>query len=233
MPGAADPAGFLGQRSSSSEIDQKGIAMAYLLPTDYENYGLSAGTTPDWVTAATALINSFCRRPDLNVTQYQERLRIVSGTQRVRLSYLPLAPLGAAMSPLVAMEGKYGMPRRGELVAVPMLEAALAFSLPGEWTVIDPTAVDYAADTGELTLPWNVMGLPYNEVMVTYTAGLAVIGDDVKSACAQIVRNAQAQPALNTSMTKLDTMQMRYFSSSLLDETVQALLRPYVASRMG
>lgn len=207
--------------------------MAYLLPTDYENYGLPAGTTPDWVTAATALINSFCRRPDLNVTQYQERLRIVSGTQRVRLSYLPLATLGTATSPLVAMKGKYGMPRRGELVAVPMLEAALAFSLPGEWTSIDPTAVDYAVDTGELTLPWNVMGLPYNEVMVTYTAGLAVIGDDVKSACAQIVRNAQAQPALNTSMTKMDTMQMKYFSSSLLDETVQALLRPYVASRMG
>ena len=207
--------------------------MAYLLPTDYENYGLPAGTTPDWVTAATALINSFCRRPDLNVTQYQERLRMVSGTQRVRLSYLPLAPLGTATSPLVAMEGKYGQPRRGEVVAVPMLEAALAFSLPGQWTAIDPTVVDYAADTGELTLPWNVMGLPYNEVMVTYTAGLLVIGDDVKSACAQILRNAQAQPALNTSMTKMDTMQMRYFSSSLLDETVQALLRPYVASRMG
>ena len=107
--------------------DRKGFAMAYLLPTDYENYGLPAGTTPDWVTAATALINSFCRRPDLNVMQYQERLRIVSGSQRVRLSYLPLAPLGAATSPLVAMEGKYGQPRRGELVAVPMLEAALAF----------------------------------------------------------------------------------------------------------
>ena len=207
--------------------------MAYLLPTDYENYGLPAGTTPDWVTSATALINSFCRRPDLNVMQYQERLRIVSGSQQVRLSYLPLAVLGTASSPLVAMEGKYGHPRRGEMVAVPMLEAALAFSLPGEWTAIDPASVDYAADTGELTLPWNVTGLPYNEVMVTYTAGLAVIGDDVKSACAQIVRNAQAQPALNMSMTKMDTLQMRYFSSSLVDETVQAWLRPYVASRMG
>ena len=56
------------------------------------------------------------------------------------------------------------------------------FSLPGEWTAIDPSTVDYAADTGELTLPWNLLGLPYNEVMVTYTAGLAAIGDDVKSA---------------------------------------------------
>ena len=106
------------------------------------------------------------------------------------------------------------------------------FRSPGR-TSIDPTTVDYATDTGELTLPWNLLGLPYNEVMVTYTAGLAAIGDDVLFACAQIVRNAQAQPALNASMTKLDTMQMKYFSSSLLDETVQAWLQPYVASRLG
>jgi len=207
--------------------------MAYLLPADYLNYGLPAGTTPDWIAAATALINSFCRRPDLNVVQYQERLRIVSGVQTVRLSYLPLAPLGTAASPIVSIQGRYGRPRRGEVPEVPLLEAALAFSLPGEWTAIDPTTVDYATDTGELTLPWNVLGLPYNEVSVTYTAGLTTIGDDVMFACAQIVRNAQAQPALNASMTKLDTMQMKYFSSSLLDETVQAWLRPYVVSRLG
>ena len=88
-------------------------------------------------------------------------------------------------------------------------------------------------NTGELTLPWNVLGLPYNEVQVTYTAGLATIGDDVKSACAQIVRNAQATPALNASMSRIDTMQVKYFSSSLIDETVQAWLNPYVANRLG
>ena len=207
--------------------------MAYLLPADYVNYGLPAGTTPDWVTAATALINSYCRRPDLNVIQYTERLRIVGGSQTVRLTYLPLTPLGDATSPLVTIEGRYGRPRRGEIAQVALVEIALAFSLPGQWTAIDPTTVDYAVDTGELTLPWNVMGLPYNEVSVTYTAGLAVSGDDVKSACAQLVRNAQAQPALNASMTKMDTMQMRYFSSSLLDETVMTWLRPYVANRLG
>ncbi len=90
------------------------------------------------------------------------------------------------------MEGKYGQPRRGEMAQLPMLETALAFSLPGQWTAIDVNTVDCDPATGELTLPWNVMGLPFNEVIVTYTAGLALIGDDVKSACAQIVRNAQA-----------------------------------------
>jgi len=207
--------------------------MAYLEPADYSNYGLPAGTTADWITAATALINSYCRRPDLNVIQYNERSRVTAGAQTVRLSYLPLAPLAPATTPLVGIEGRYAKPRRGELRREPLSEIAWAFSLPGQWTAIDPTLVDFDANTGELTLPWNVLGLPYNEVQVTYTAGLATIGDDVKSACAQIVRNAQATPALNASMSKIDTMQMKYFSSSLIDETVQAWLNPYVANRLG
>jgi len=172
--------------------------MAYLQPADYPNYGLPAGTTADWITAATALINSYCRRPDLNVIQYTERLRLTSGE-----------------------------------ACDPMSEIARAFSLPGQWEAIDPGSVDFDPNTGELTLPWNLLGLQYNEVSVTYTAGLATIGDDVKTACAQIVRNAQSTPALNASKTKMDTMQMQYFSSSLVDETVQAWLRPYIANRLG
>jgi len=207
--------------------------MAYLQPADYANYGLPAGTTADWVTAATALINSFCRRPDLNVIEYTERLRVTSGSQTVRLSNLPLANLGTAMTPIVGIQGRYAKPRRGEMLNEPMFEAACAFSLPGQWTTIDPNSVDFDPNTGELTLPWNLLGLPYNEVAVTYTAGLSTIGNDVKSACAQIVRNAQSTPALNASKTKIDTMQMQYFSSSLVDETVQIWLRPYIANRLG
>jgi hypothetical protein len=207
--------------------------MAYLQPTDYPDYGLPTATTADWITAATALINSYCRRPDLNVLQYTERLRVTSGSRTVHLSYLPLAPLGAASSPLVTVQARYAKPRRGEAVDSALAEIVWAFSLPGQWTAIDPTTVDFDGNTGELTLPWNVLGLPYNEVMVTYTAGLLTIGDDVKTACAQIVRNAQSTPALNASKTKIDTMQMQYFSSSLLDETVQTWLRPYVANRVG
>jgi hypothetical protein len=207
--------------------------MAYLQPAEYPNYGLPAGTTADWITAASALINSYCRRPDLNVTQYTERMRVISGSQTVRLSYLPLAPLGAATTPLVTLQGRYARPRRGETFNEPLADIAWAFSLPGQWSAIDPNVVDYDSITGEVMLPYNILGLPYNEVMVTYTAGLATIGDDVKTACAQIVRNAQATPALNASRTKIDTMWIQYFSSSLVDETVQAWLRPYVASRLG
>jgi hypothetical protein len=151
----------------------------------------------------------------------------------VRLSYLPLAPMGTAATPIVNIEGRFARPRRGETMDAGLFEIVWAFSLPGQWTAIDPNSVDYDPNTGELTLPWNVLGLPYNEVTVTYTAGLATIGDDVKTACAQIVRNAQSTPALNASKTKIDTMQVQYFSSSLVDETVQAWLRPYIANRLG
>jgi hypothetical protein len=207
--------------------------MAYLQPADYPNYGLPPATTADWIAAATALINSYCRRPDLNVMQYTERLRIASGSRTVLLSYLPLAPLGTATTPLVSIEGRFANPRRGEMPYDPLFEMASAFSLPGQWANIDPGTVNFDPNTGELTLPWNMLGLPYNEVSVTYTAGLTTIGDDVMTACAQIVRNAQSTPALNASKTRIDTMQMQYFSSSLLDDTVKTWLRPYVANRLG
>lgn len=207
--------------------------MPYLEPADYPNYGLAAGTTADWITAATALINSYCRRPDLNIVQYTERLRIISGARTAMLTYLPLAPLAPAEWPIVKIEGRYANPRRGEAVCEPMAEIIGLFGLPGQWAAIDPSLVDVDPANGELTLPWNVFGLPYNEVRVTYTAGLATIGDDVKSACAQIVRNAQATPALNVGLSKMDTMSMKYFSSSLIDETVQVWLSPYVANKLG
>ena len=207
--------------------------MAYLEPTDYANYGLPVATTPDWITSASALINSYCRRPDLNVIQYSERLRVVRGSFSVRLSYLPLSPLGSASSPLVSLEGRYARTRRGDAPDELLNGVARVFALPGQWLAIDIATVDFDPATGELTLPWNIFGLPYNEVMATYTAGLAAIGDDIKSACAQIVRNAQATPALNARRSRIDMMQLEYFSSSLIDETVQAWLNPYVATRLG
>ena len=207
--------------------------MAYLVPAEYPNYGLPVGTTADWVTAASALINTYCRRPDLNIIEYTERLRVVREARTVLLSYLPLAPLAPVASPLVSLEGRYIKPRRGELSVDPLMEIAGLFGLPGQWAPIDTSLADVDPSTGELSLPWNIYGLPYDEVRVTYTAGLAAIGDDVKCACAQIVRNAQATPALNASRAKMDTMWIEYFSSSLIDETVRAWLRPYVANRLG
>jgi hypothetical protein len=179
------------------------------------------------------MIDAHCRRPSLSPTQYVERLRMVSGAQTVLLSYRPLVAVTPATLPLVGINARYARPRRGEMIDPAYEQIAWAFTLPGTWTTLNVADVDWVAETGELTFPMNILGLPYNEVEVTYTAGLAVMPETVKVACAQIVKNAQATPALNVQRSRMDTMQMTYFADTLLDQQVQALLRPYVAYRMG
>jgi hypothetical protein len=210
--------------------------MGYLDPAEYVQYGLTADTTDDWIAMASALIDAHCRRPSLLVTQYVERLRLTAGSQSVRLSYLPLSPLGGDVSPLVAVRVRFGRPRRGEADQAqdPMLaHVATAFGIPGTWSELDLGNIDLNPVTGEVTFPANLLGLNYNEVEVTYTAGVAAIPPALKIVCAQIVKNAQATPAMNVKGSKMDTLQMQYFSGSLIDPDVQSLLRPYFAQRIG
>jgi len=158
---------------------------------------------------------------------------VVSGSQTVRVSYLPLTIVAPATSPLLTLQGRLTRPRRGEIPYPELGEIAYVFSLPGMWTTFDPTTVDFDTDTGEVVLPYNLFGLAYGEVSVTYTAGLSTIPPAVLVACAQIVKNAQATPGLNVKQSKMDTMQMQYFSGSLIDPQVEMLLAPYVATRLG
>lgn len=198
--------------------------MAYLEPSEYVSYGLSADTSNAWVAAASAMIEAHCKRGSLLATTYTERLRVNRQWGTAQLTYGPFAEL-------TAVQARYA-PQR-EHGFEPMLEYALVFGLPGQWVSIDPTSVVMDGASGELQLPFNVMGLRYSELEVTYTAGLSTVPDAVKVACAQIVKNAQATPGLNVKSSKLDTLQTQYFSDSLLDSQVQALLRPFVAERLG
>ena len=86
--------------------------MGYLQPSDYVAYGLPADTTDDWITMASALIDSYCKRASLNPTQYEERLRITAHAQTVRLSYLPLVAVPPNTSPLISVQARYIRPRR-------------------------------------------------------------------------------------------------------------------------
>ncbi len=144
--------------------------MGYLLPTDYENFGLAPDTSDDWITVASSLMETYCRRISLNVTQYTERVRLTAGAQTALMTYLPLVAVAPATTPLVTVEARYTKPRRGEYQGLVQEEIWWAFSLPGMWTTLDPTTVDWT-ENGDLTFPWSVLGLPYNEVSVTYTAG--------------------------------------------------------------
>ena len=207
--------------------------MHYLSPLEYEAFGIEATTPQAWIAAASTLIDAHCRRPTLAITQHQERIRVMPDRNTLRLSYLPLAALAPATSPIVTVRARYAIPRRGEWPWGELATDMTTFGLPGSWTALDPNSIDFCADTGELTLPINALGLGFSEVEVTYTAGLATIPDAVKLACVQIVRNAQATPALNVRSGRLDAMQLEYFSDTLLDDTVRRLLAPYVTQKVG
>lgn len=205
--------------------------MGYLQPTEYEAFGLAPDTTDDWITIASALIDSYCRRASLAVTQYSEKMRLTGGSQSIQLSYLPLTAMPPGESPLVCVQARYIKPRRGEVIE-PAQDIWNAFALPGSWVTLDSAQVDWMPD-GSLTVPVSLLGLPFNEVSVTYTAGLTVIPDTVKSACTMIVKNAQNTPGMNVKSSRIDMLQVQYFSDQMVDSTVRTLLRPWVANRLG
>jgi hypothetical protein len=175
------------------------------------------------------MMEAHCRRPSLAAASYTERTRVPREAQTVRLSYTPLLSVDAVRAQYARPE--YGDEIRGDRVLFSSFAAA--FALPGQWVDIDPATLDISLPTGEFRFAWNVMGLRYAQAEVTYTAGLATVPDAVKVACAQIVKNAQATPGLNVKSSKIDTLRTEYFSDTLIDSQVQALLRPYVAERLG
>jgi hypothetical protein len=207
--------------------------MNYLSPSEYQLYGLDATTPPAPAGAASSLIDAHCRRASLAVTRYEERIRLMPDRNTLRLSYLPLVALAPATSPIVSGRGRYSAPRRGECLDDLRVDAALAFGLPGSWTDIDPAMLDFDPATGEVTLPLSVLGLWFSELDIVYTAGFAVIPDAIKYACAQIVRNAEATPAVNVKAGSVDRMRMDYFAPDLLDASVRSLLAPFVAQKAG
>jgi hypothetical protein len=200
--------------------------MGYLLPAEYAVYGLTAETADAWVTAASAMIEAYCKRPTLLSASYTERVSVARHSQHVRLSYGPLVSVDA-------VKARYARPSWRDPEDVFAVQFAEAFGVPGAWASVDPSTLWVDLSLGEFRFAWNVMGLRYAEAEVTYTAGLATVPDAVKVACAQIVKNAQVTPGLNVKSSKMDTLQTQYFSDSLLDSQVRALLRPYVAERLS
>lgn len=197
--------------------------MGYLQPADYEAYGLAPETADELVTMASALMNGHCRRPSLMAMQYVERVRLSEHNQTARLSYGPLFA-GA----ITGVRVRYGRNSREGFGG----EIAQVFGLPGTWTSVDSTTIEVYELAREISFAYNVLGLAYNEAEVTYTAGFTDVPDQVKAACAQIVKNAQTTPGLNVKTSRLDTMQMEYFGPSLVDDGVRAMLKPFVAEKL-
>jgi hypothetical protein len=203
--------------------------MGYLLPAEYQAFGLSDDTADAWITAASAMMEAHCRRLSLATASYTERMRVPLAAQSVRLSYGPLISVDAVRAQYARQETGDGYCDDQTFLG----SFAAAFALPGQWVDVDVSGLDVALQTGEFRFANNMLGLRYVQAEVAYTAGLAVIPDAVKVACAQIVKNAQATPGLNVKSSKMDMLQTQYFSDSLLDSQVRAILRPYVAERLG
>ena len=194
--------------------------MQYLTAAEYVLFGLGEDTADDLVVAASAMIDAFCRRTSLAVTQYVERMRLRCGCE-AQMSYLPVRAV-------VGVRARMGCAASQS----PMGEALSAFGLAGLWTAVDASAVSCTED-GVVSVAPHVLGMPYTDAEITYTAGYADVPVPVKVACAQVVKNAQAMPALNVKRQALDGMQMEYFQGALLDAEVQRLLQPFVAERVG
>jgi hypothetical protein len=210
--------------------------MNYLEASEYQQHGLEASLPETWVAAASALIDSYCRRASLGVAQYSQRLRLTAGRNAVRLTYLPLATVPPAESPIVTARARFAAPRRGDMA--PELssfagDVACAFALPGSWTSLQPASLVWSAETGEVSFALHPLGLSFNEAEIVYTAGLAEIPPAVKFACAQLVRNAMATPVLNVRAGVVDNMRLQYFSDTLLDDSVRRWLAPYVAESVA
>lgn len=202
--------------------------MQYLSAAEYVTFGLGEDTADELVVAASAMIDAFCRRTSLAVMQYVERVRLRRGCE-AQLSFLPIAAENGAVSALVSVRARIG---RAAMNVSPMADVLCAFGLAGQWVDVDVSTVTVSAD-GVLVLMPHLFGVPYVEAEVTYTSGYVDVPVPVKIACAQIVKNAQAMPALNVKRQAMDGMQMEYFQGALLDAEVQRMLQPYVAERVG
>jgi len=207
--------------------------MEYLTADEYTRFGLDETTPAGLVFAASDLINAHCRRKGFGIAQYMERFR-VGRSRTVRLSYLPLAAAVGAASPIVQARGRYAG-KSGEWAAEAELAAEVAevFTTPNTWFSVPVNSLDLNVESGEVIVCNGLLAPALRDLELTYTAGYAEVPWGVKQACAKLVKNALATPALNVSKQKIDTMYLQYFADTLVDMDVKRLLAPYVAQRLS
>jgi len=207
--------------------------MAYLSADEYTLFGLEETTPVSLVIAASDLIDAHCRRKGFGIAQYMERFR-VGRSRMVRLSYLPLAAATGATSPIVQARGRY-TGNVGEWTAAGELAAEVAevFTAPNTWFSVPSNSLDLDMESGEVIVCCGLLAPALRDLEITYTAGYQFVPKAVRQACAKLVKNALATPALNVSKQKIDTMYLQYFADSLVDADVQRLLAPYVAQRLS
>ena len=206
--------------------------MAYLSGEEYTRFGLEPSTADSLVSAASDLIDAHCRRNGFGVAEYTERFR-VGRSRTVRLTYLPLAATSGALSPIVQARGRYTRSGDWSEGAALANEVAQVFATPDLWFSVPTTSLDVNIRSGEVIVCGGPLCPAMSDLEVTYTAGYSEVPQAVKQACAKLVKNALATPALNVSRQQIDSMYVQYFADSLIDADVRQLLAPFVAQRLA
>ncbi len=207
--------------------------MAYLTGDEYTRFGLEPLTADSLVSAASDLIDAHCRRNGFGIAEYTERFR-VGRSRTVRLTYLPLAATNGALSAIVQARGRY-MGSGGDWAEGAALanEVAQVFATPDLWFTVPATSLDVNIRSGEVIVCGGPLSPAISDLEVTYTAGYGEVPQAVKQACAKLVKNALATPALNVSRQQIDSMYVQYFADSLIDADILQLLAPFVARRLA
>ncbi|MCL6480314.1 MAG: hypothetical protein K6U02_01170 [Firmicutes bacterium] len=203
----------------------------YLTLTELVAFGLEDATDPALIRVASDLVDAFCQRPSLLVTQYTERNRLPRPVPVTRVTFTPLAIPEGAQSQFSLVRVRQGIPRGPEAETLASLLAP--FGGPPAWVELDHNRIDFRAETGEVWLPATLFGDRYTEVELTYTAGYTSVPEAVKLACVQLIRNLESHPAANVKTALLDRLQLEYFAGSLLDDDVRRLLAPFAALRLN
>ncbi|MBU6429089.1 MAG: hypothetical protein KGR26_08780 [Cyanobacteria bacterium REEB65] len=210
------------------------VTTPYIEPVDYAAWGLSASLDPSLVLRATVLINRYCHRPQgLGPVSYSEQIRLPFGRNRVLLSYRPVIGL-------VAAQGRYGYPRRSEMLDQVIPGAAILLLTtelggPPVWEAIDISviAIDQFSNTGEIWLPAGILLYHYTDIQITYTAGLQPQDarmDDIRQACANVALAIQQRletGGTGTKSAKGGDRSIDYWSASLIDRDTRLILDPY------
>ncbi len=188
--------------------------------TEMARFGLSATmATAPRVLEASLMVKAYLGR-DLSVQDYESIVDVAAG------GYLqvPMIPLISIQS----ITGRYLPVHNHERRAVnSRVESDPIFMFATELTTMggipQPVPVDLAQcdvnlRTGRIWIPLSYWIVRFSEAEVKYTAGMAVIPDELKMAVAKIIPNIAIRPNSNFLKLKEGTTAIEFTAAFIPDE---------------
>jgi hypothetical protein len=164
---------------------------------------------------ASSIIDGYCKR-SLDVIPYTERVPLtdnqnMNSYQRGHLSYYPVIDV-------TLIKGR------------PLYNALTGniFGPPSFEQITDLSILDIDKNIGNFICGFNMFGVPYSELEVTYTSGWATIPEAVKAACGMVITQLANNANPNVKAKKDFDFSIEYFGNSMISPEVANLLSPYI-----